>query len=370
MITPDAGSSHDGVAMGLPRLARGQRVVPARRSRLLTLRATLVDLGRALPDALARGLALFVGAFALISACIWLLRGTPTQNIWWVDLSQLPSWLGGAFELLAAALLIRWALGLTESAVARRATATASFLLAVVACVNVIAYYSAWGAASIAPAMPVPLSAAYALGFVWLSRRVASDPPTAEDRSSMVTVAAAAGLLMIAFPLLQIAFFGTTDYRRPADAAVVLGARVYDDGVLSTALEDRVHTGVALYKAGLVTRLVMSGGVGTNGIDEAAAMKRRAVAMGVPAGAIVMDHRGVDTDSTVANTTATFPQLGAGQVLVVSQFWHLPRIKLAYRSAGWDVATVPATASDPIWQTPYFILREVPAFWQYWARSL
>jgi vancomycin permeability regulator SanA len=175
---------------------------------------------------------------------------------------------------------------------------------------------------------------------------------------------------MIAFPLLQIAFFGTTDYRRASDAAVVLGARVYDNGVLSTALEDRVRTGADLYKAGLVPRLVMSGGVGANGIDEAVAMKRRAVELGVPPSVISIDSLGVDTDATVANTTAALPELGARRVLVVSQFWHLPRIKLAYRSAGWDVATVPATESDPIWPTPYLIAREIPAFWQYWARSL
>jgi uncharacterized SAM-binding protein YcdF (DUF218 family) len=61
--------------------------------------------------------------------------------------------------------------------------------------------------------------------------------------------------------------------------------------------------------------------------------------------------------------------LGAHRVLAVSQFWHLPRVKLAYLRAGWNVSTVPARASMPILQTPYLMVREIPAFWQYWAQS-
>ena len=52
------------------------------------------------------------------------------------------------------------------------------------------------------------------------------------------------------FPLAQMFFFGKTDYRRPADAAVVLGARVYADGRLSDALADRVRTACQLYRDG------------------------------------------------------------------------------------------------------------------------
>ena len=37
--------------------------------------------------------------------------------------------------------------------------------------------------------------------------------------------------------------------------------------------------------------------------------------------------------------------------------------------AGWDVATVPATESLPVVQTPLLMVREIPGFWVYWARS-
>ena len=41
----------------------------------------------------------------------------------------------------------------------------------------------------------------------------------------------------------------------------------------------------------------------------------------------------------------------------------------AYLASGWDVRTVPAREIEPIWKTPLFIVREVPAFWEYWLRA-
>lgn len=322
-----------------------------------------------MPDALVRGLALFFGSFGLVSAVSGLARGAASQNIWWIDLSALSPGLGAAFEILASALLLAWSLG-ARSNIVRRGAVAASLLLALVAAANAVSFYRVWSGGSIAPAMPLPVSAVYLLGFVWIAVRAHRGSPDAGMRSGYRGVATALLACVIAFPLLQVAFFGTTDYRRNADVAVVLGARVYDNGVLTTALRDRVRTGADLYRAGLVSRLVMSGGVEPNGIDETVAMQKAAVAMGVPQSAITLDAEGDNTDATVTNTTAILRSQGATRVLVVSQFWHLPRIKLAYLSAGWNVETVPATASAPIIHTPYLIAREVPAFWQYWLRSL
>jgi hypothetical protein len=44
-------------------------------------------------------------------------------------------------------------------------------------------------------------------------------------------------------------------------------------------------------------------------------------------------------------------------------------VKLAYLAAGWNVRTVPAKEIEPIWKTPLFVIREIPGFWVYWARS-
>ena len=69
-----------------------------------------------------------------------------------------------------------------------------------------------------------------------------------------------------------------------------------------------------------------------------------AISLGVPASAIVVDPAGVNTDATVRNTVPMLSAEKSGPVAVVSDFFHLPRIKLAYQRAGLDVVTVPSHA--------------------------
>ena len=54
---------------------------------------------------------------------------------------------------------------------------------------------------------------------------------------------------------------------------------------------------------------------------------------------------------------------------MVSDFFHLPRIKLAYQRAGVDVITVPSHARR-IPQTTGLVIREIPAFWVYYLRAV
>src|SRR5262249_53745089 len=144
------------------------------------------------------------------------------------------------------------------------------------------------------------------------------------------------------FPVGQMVCFGKTDYRRPADAAVVLGARVYADGRPSDALADRVRTACQLYRDGLVRKLIFSGGPGDGAIPEAESMRRMAAQLGVKPEDILIDSAGVNTQATVRNSESVFAQVHASRILVVSHFYHLPRIKLAYQREGLEVYTVPA----------------------------
>lgn len=314
---------------------------------------------------IARGVALFIGAFSAANMLV-LARAGRFEDVWWIDWSVLgpvPTYLLGP---AAAVLLISFALAPRMRTWRRWATAAACVGLAIVAGINAASYLDALRSGVLFDAATVPFSAVMATVFMALAAAVAVSRESGGSTRAWAVVAVSALACAMVFPLLQVHFFGRTDYRRPADVAVVLGARVMDNGALSWSLKDRVDCGVALYRAGLVRRLIMSGGVGANGIDEADAMKRYAVASGVPEDAIVTDSHGVDTDSTVRNTA----RLIAGRrALVVSQFYHLPRIKMAYRAAGVDVYTVPAPESRVITKTPLFVMREIPGFWVYWARS-
>jgi len=108
-----------------------------------------------------------------------------------------------------------------------------------------------------------------------------------------------------------------------ADAAVVLGARVYADGRPSRFLRERVEVGVQLYLDGTVDRLIMSGdGTDSSGFGEPTVMRQVAEDMGVPSDAIQEDPLGVDTYSSCINARDTF---GATSVIMVSQAFHVPR---------------------------------------------
>jgi uncharacterized SAM-binding protein YcdF (DUF218 family) len=158
--------------------------------------------------------------------------------------------------------------------------------------------------------------------------------------------------------------FGPTRYDRPAECAVVFGARVWNDGTPSDALADRVDESVRLYHAGRVRKLVMSGGVEPeNGLSEPEVMRARAEARGVPRDAILLDDQGVDTASTVRNVARLLGREGLGSALVVSHYYHEPRAKMLFDRAGVRAWTVPATMTRRLYKEPYFIVREVAAFY-------
>lgn len=214
---------------------------------------------------------------------------------------------------------------------------------------------------------PIPFSLLIAALLVAMQVRLQE---AHKSRRSWVTVVVATMFCAVAFPLLQIQCFGWTDYRRPADAAVVFGCKVYANGKPSVVFEDRVRSACDLYRMGLVNHLVMSGGPGQGAVHETVAMRDLAISLGVPHVQILLDLRGSSTDETVTNTVPLFRQHGFERVLAVSHFFHLPRIKLAYQRAGVNVFTVPASQTFRLPNENFMLIRETVALWAYYARPL
>lgn len=117
-----------------------------------------------------------------------------------------------------------------------------------------------------------------------------------------------------------------------AQVGIVLGALVYGkSGRLSPVLEDRVDTAIALYKAGKVERLLMSGDHGESNYDEVNAMRRYARDHGVPDDRIFTDHAGFNTYDTMVRARKVFLVENA---VVVTNGFHLDRSVFLARSAG------------------------------------
>ena len=283
----------------------------------------------------------------------------------WVSLPDSPALRYPLAGLTAAALL-----GGTRLPV--RLRRAASVLLSVVAAgalADAGAFYLTLARGTIRTPAILPASLLVAALFAALAldlRRVPSGPAAPRPRDARSALVAA--LVLLALPLVRMVTFGPTRYDRPADCAVVFGARVWNDGTPSDALADRVDEAVHLYQRGLVKHLVMSGGVEPeNGLSEAEVMRARAVAAGVPSEAVLLDEAGVDTASTVRNTARLMRREALGSALVVSHYYHEPRAKMLFDRAGVRAYTVPATMHRRLFKEPYFLAREVAAYWHSFA---
>jgi len=145
----------------------------------------------------------------------------------------------------------------------------------------------------------------------------------------------AAGLLLwFGAHIGYTTFDGLRDEDRRADVAVVLGNKVNEDGTLSERLRQRLLCGLRLYRQGRVRRLLVSGGLGREGYYEGDKMREYLRQQGVPDSLILVDNHGDNTQATVENTLRLRQRLGFGDVLVVSQFYHLTRTKMLFRKRG------------------------------------
>jgi vancomycin permeability regulator SanA len=319
-----------------------------------------------------RGFCLFLGAFTMVGL-VGELRGRTTDvSLWWIDLRDLPGTLRIGLLGTLSGLLVLWALREAPGPRLRRATGFVCALFALLAVRDIARFIAVSGGGLVHSSLPVPFSLfiAVALSILVIGTFRVRAPAAGGRGTTWLGIAAAVVAWAAVFPLAQMFFFGTTDYRRPADAAVIFGARVYASGAPSPLLADRIRTGVELYKAGLAPKIIMSGGDGADGFNEARVMRDVAVADGVDPTAVLIDPAGVTTEATVANAVALLaPNSGvAPRVMAVSQAYHLPRVQLSFATAGIDVLTVPATDPIPIGEMPVLVAREVPAFWVYYLR--
>ena len=87
-------------------------------------------------------------------------------------------------------------------------------------------------------------------------------------------------------------------------------------------------------------------------------MSRYLIAHGVPAADVIADNQGVNTFASARFTARLMRERGWGSVCVVTQYYHVPRARLALRRFG--VGTV---YSEHAWffevRDPFSILREM-----------
>lgn len=163
-----------------------------------------------------------------------------------------------------------------------------------------------------------------------------------------------------------VAWDGLGDETEAADVAVVLGNRIEPSGKPGITVRVRLDRVLELYRNGKVAKIVVSGGKGVEGFEEAEVMRDDLVANGVPETDIVVDRTGADTWSTARAMRALAKEHGWTSVVVVTSWFHVSRTKLAMRRHGFrDVRGAHGRVRFDL-RDAYSITREFFAYYDYW----
>jgi uncharacterized SAM-binding protein YcdF (DUF218 family) len=137
------------------------------------------------------------------------------------------------------------------------------------------------------------------------------------------------------------------DQRRPAGAIVVLGAAHYN-GRPSPVLRGRLDHALTLYRAGLAPLIVVTGGTRAGDSESEAAVQRRfLLGHAIPDSAVVPLDRGSTTEQSIAAVAAWMRGRAVDTVLLVSDGFHLARLRLEARRNRVVAFTTP-TPTSPI----------------------
>ena len=172
-------------------------------------------------------------------------------------------------------------------------------------------------------------------------------------------------IVFVAATLVLVAA-GFHDQIGHADVALVLGSKVNADGTPSARLRARLDRTLELYQAGYFPTIIVSGG--TKGADETAVMSGYLRAHGVPANHLIGDKSGANTFASAYDTEVIMHRLKFRSVFVVSQYFHLPRARLALERFGIS-PVYSAHAHYFELRDFYSSPRELAAYVRYYFRS-
>jgi len=133
----------------------------------------------------------------------------------------------------------------------------------------------------------------------------------------------------------------------PADAIVVLGAYLAENGQLSGESLRRAVRGMALYRTGQAPVILFSGvhNLDVPGPSEAEVRAKLARDLGIPPEAILIEERAYTTREEASRIGETLRRRGVRQILLVTDPQHMGRASALFEQVGLQVW--PATAEYP-----------------------
>jgi uncharacterized SAM-binding protein YcdF (DUF218 family) len=153
------------------------------------------------------------------------------------------------------------------------------------------------------------------------------------------------------------------DEAQPADAIIVLGAAEYR-GRPSPVLEARLNHALILYLKGLAPRVITTGGAGGDPVFTEGSVGRSYLSQhGVPPEAIVVEREGESTVQSVAAVAEIMRRMNLRSAIVVSDGYHIFRVKKMLESSGMKVFGSPRPSGPPgQWRERWQDLRQAVGY--------
>jgi uncharacterized SAM-binding protein YcdF (DUF218 family) len=182
---------------------------------------------------------------------------------------------------------------------------------------------------------------------------------------AVVLLALAAGELFASVSRVAhaIARQSTVDEAHPADVIVVLGAAEYR-GRPSPVLERRLNHALFLYRQGLANRILTTGGKGgdpqfTEGEVARAYLSKH----DIPSEAILVESEGESTVYSTAAAAEIMRRMNLKSCIVVSDGYHIYRVKKMLESDGMSVYGSPRPSPErEDWGEQWLYFRQAIAY--------
>jgi uncharacterized SAM-binding protein YcdF (DUF218 family) len=163
----------------------------------------------------------------------------------------------------------------------------------------------------------------------------------------ILTVVVVATFALWVTSAAAVLIWSNRDEARPAQAIVVLGAAQYA-GKPSPVLRARLDHALELWNRHLASLLILTGGTGLGDTTSEAAVGRTyARKRGVPDSAILVESEGRTTSESMRAVAGMLEVRGLQSALLVSDPFHMLRLRILARRFGFTPYTSP-TQTSPI----------------------
>lgn len=162
-----------------------------------------------------------------------------------------------------------------------------------------------------------------------------------------IVVAVAALVFYIAYVSSRIEQQSTRDEAQTADVILVLGAAEYR-GRPSPVLRARLDHAFELYNRHLAPRILTTGGAGGDPVyTEGGVGRSYLMSRGVPSESIIVESEAESTVESTSMAGEIMHRMGLHSVIVVSDGYHIYRVKRMLQSRGLAVFGSPRKEQRP-----------------------